>query len=285
MLQDLTIEFYMRIKLALMRPGNEEDRRRLEYEAHYMHALALSDAVHGYSNKIMAVTQSLRAQEANYFLRYGALQRLMMIFHAFKRLVHLVPDDRRRPLNTDESRQLTIDLNAIYINLKGILDNYAWSILHETNPELARTIDQRRVHLFSNQILSQVAPEKRAQIFTHNEWDEQLRSRRNPSAHQIPLSVPPTVLTTEADGHEYSRLHAEAMVALGNGEFEITDRNFQRMETMGTFVPCFRHHPGNGTMPIYPTLTNDVFHLLSITEIVVDILRASAVSESTQDGD
>ena len=272
MRSDLTIDYYMRIKLALMRPGNEADRHRLEHEAHHLHALALSDALHIYAGRILAISQAVSSRDAASFLRYGSVQRLMMIYHALKRVLDLVPDDRERPLNTDETRQLAVDLNAIYINLKGTLDNFAWSILHEKSPGTVSGINPAQVHIFSRTVLSGVDEEKKTQIFTHNDWDIQMRSRRNPSAHQIPLSVPPSVQTPE-EGREYWRLHAEGMAAINAGSFAEADQKFRDMEGIGTFVACFTHHPDQGTMPIFPTVSADIFHLLGITDTVLDILQ------------
>src|SRR5271155_498122 len=78
----------------------------------------------------------VKAQKAAHFMRYGAARRLLMMWHCYRNVVvYTSPPDRVEPLSGEESGDLTRDLNVIYINIRGVLDNFAWSLLHERASE------------------------------------------------------------------------------------------------------------------------------------------------------
>jgi hypothetical protein len=59
------------------------------------------------------------------YIRFGVSRRLFMILSSFNEIVRLIPLDRQEPLVLDESNLLMKELNSLYINIRGVLDNLA----------------------------------------------------------------------------------------------------------------------------------------------------------------
>jgi hypothetical protein len=119
------------------------------------HAHIISDAVFDTFRSAIQISDRPLSDRARYFIRFGALRRLEMIFFAWRNIVCTVPANRERPLELDESRELMQDLNTIYINIPGTLDNLAWALLHEAVPERALKIKDSQVGLFQPCIINE----------------------------------------------------------------------------------------------------------------------------------
>ena len=211
-------------------------------------------------------------KEGAYFLRYGASRRLKMLWHAIQRIYDVAPPDRTQPLINEETTELTVDLNVIYMNLRGTLDNYAWLLLHEKNPDIVDKNSPHNIGLFGDIILKQdnfaeISP----LLAAHISWAHELKQRRDPVAHRIPLSVVPSVLTDE-QAKEYVSLFGEYGSQVAAMEFEKADEIFAQIDQMGIFAPIFGHHPDEGYMPIYPVVVEDIRHLVEIGTTILDFL-------------
>jgi hypothetical protein len=91
-----------------------------------------------------------------------------------------------------------------------------------------------------------------------------MRERRNPSAHTIPLSIPPAI-HDQSSISRYRELEAqmaEAQEAL-NTERWSELRNEQ--DQLGKFFPFFIHHPDEVATPIYPTVPEDLGNMARLT--------------------
>src|SRR4051794_36989835 len=191
-----------------------------------------------------------------------------MIWYAYRHVIFTAPDDRDHPLNSDESRRLTQDLNTIYINIRGVIDNLCWSLLHEFAPDSLRSLTPSKVDLFSRSILKLIGSEQIDEcISRHDKWYIELKTRRDPSAHRIPLTVPPQ-LVDSAEAETYSAKAAAVWEAIGQMDFEAAQRMMTEQENIGRFVPWFLHDPEQGPIPIYPTLSEDLRHLVEIFRVV-----------------
>ena len=112
------------------------------------------------------------------------------------------------------------------------------------------------------------------------DWSNQLKSRRNPSAHRIPLAVIPAVLDQD-QAETFKRLTAE-MTAPPQGlpdHVEITHMAEQqvavrrKIEALGVYWPMFAHMPSEGAIPIYPTVAEDVGQMVRAGRIVLGHLE------------
>jgi hypothetical protein len=183
-------------------------------------------------------------------MMYGAGRRLNMIFYAYRAITLTVPSDREQPLSHDEQLNLSRDINIIYMNLRGTLDNFAWCFLYEKESEAVSSLSRMHIDLFANKFRELPAFAKIAQeISAHDNWNKEVKERRDPVAHRIPLYIPPSIVDHEG-AERYKELFEEYA--------------FEQLSNIGSFYPCFQHHPEEGIIPIYPILPTDMTHLIRI---------------------
>lgn len=134
-------------------------------------------------------------------------RRLSMTFHAYQHISVVADPTRTQPLTHDEQKDLSRDLNVLYMHTRGVLDNFAWSLLYERHPHIAPRVNPYDVGLFSQKYRAQCPcfVEIEKDIDVHRDWDKDLKERRDPVAHRIPLYIPPSFLS-EQEGSAYHRL-------------------------------------------------------------------------------
>lgn len=94
-------------------------------------------------------------------------------------------------------------------------------------------------------------------------WEKEVKTRRNPAAHRMPLYVPPAALTPE-DIVEYESLETLISEALHAQEFEKVETLRERRRRLGTLVHKFLHDPGGPVIDIYPTVPQDIGQAVKI---------------------
>lgn len=241
----------------------------------HMQALTLMDRLRDAFLRCPPLSDQVKAPRALYFLRYGAGRRLNMMWRAYRNLVFVVPPDRKEPLINDESGELTEGINIIYLNIRGVMDNLCWALLHEHAQDLT-TLPPAKVGLFlpsftKDERFADLVPE----LKQHDAWDRDLKSRRDPAAHQIPLSIPPQIVTP-SEAAEYQKAFDDYWASAARQDFDGAEAIMRRIEQMGRFMPWFVHDPDQPPMPIYPTVSNDIGHLVVIFDVVSGFLSNHA---------
>jgi hypothetical protein len=245
-------------------------------------SLTLLDHLRKALYRCLDLSSQMTAPRALYFIRYGAVRRLKMIWQAYHNLVSTVPSDRTEPLTSDESGDLTNNINTIYLNIRGVMDNLCWALLYELAPDMVTSESFRPMKvglfqpLFSNE---QRFVDLVGKLRSHKTWHDDLKSRRDPAAHQIPLYIPPQIVTP-LEAAEYQNFFGDFLASAVAGDSAGADALDQRLERIGRFVPYFAHDPDQEPMPIYPTVSDDVGHLISIFETVDAFMSAVETGEN-----
>jgi hypothetical protein len=237
-------------------------------QAQKSHALAVFNPLRDWIGKSIQIAEQLSNQHAAYYMRFGAGRRLRMIFYAYREIVFTAHPDRDSPLSADEQRELSRDVNVLYMNIRGVLDNFAWCFLYEKEAGAINSLSRTDVDLFSAKFrklpaFSQIMQE----ISAHDDWNREVKERRDPVAHRIPLYIPPSMLTEE-QAETYVALNNEANEAARNLAFHEFDFKTDQLSNIGTFCPYFQHHPDDGLIPIYPTIPSDMAHLITIGDVI-----------------
>lgn len=244
----------------------------VHHQAQHAHSLAIMDHLR---DAMLAVVQSsyqLTTENAVTYMRFGAGRRFKMIWHAYRTIIFTAPPDREEPLPDDDTKDLTRDLNTIYGNLRGVLDNLAWVILYEKEPETAENIHPGDVDLLSKKMRKVSAFKPIAGVLSdHTPWGKEVKERRDPVAHRIPLTAPPSFLTEE-EAKEYNKTYDEFVAAANKSDFKTSDQKFSDLDQLGTYRPVFVHHPNDGLIAMYPTIPTDMAHLIQLTNTVVKYL-------------
>jgi hypothetical protein len=259
-----------------------DDKSDLFYyrNAEDMHTLSVTQAVNDLQFSAVQLLPKLLDPDAQLDVRFGLARRLKFIWIALRSLYAGIHPEHTDPINYDTAHAAGRDLNVIYINLRGALDNLARSLIAEFGNQRSKELSPQMVHLFSGEFRKdpglQEFPDLLKPFVT---WNSELKKRRDPAAHRIPLSVPPTVLDETAQAR-YAELEAEISKAFriaveaqkpGNFDkepFDVVDRLREEQQRLGVFWPVFDHHPDEGFMKIYPTVPDDVGQLVKIGRVV-----------------
>jgi len=240
-------------------------------------ALIVQDDLFKAFQQALQLSATIQSVEVRNYIRFGAGRRLNALWHAHRSLIGIAPVDRKTPLSTDEGRSVTRYLNVIYINVTGVLDNLCVALLHEYAPDAMAKLRPYQIGLFQKVLEGYDQFDLLvASLAEHEEWNADLKNRRNPSAHRIPLYVPPQVVTPE-QAEKINGLwdeHSERMQKL---DIDDAGAALQKMESIGIFVPYFAHEPDAGAFPLYPTVSDDLGHALEVFELVRAFMAENSV--------
>lgn len=244
----------------------------VEERAQTSHALVVWQALQSLYEQIsLVVPKSLKNSQAQIFLLHGAGRRLGTMFHCYRAIVHTAHEGRKEPLTHEEQQNLSRDLNLIYMNLRGVLDNFAATFLYERAPNVA--LDRQHIDLFSKIYRKEIQAfnEIRDVVTTCDEWNKEVKSRRDPVAHRIPLYLPPAILTSK-EAATYKEFEARYWSELAKLQFDNVDATFSQWQRLGRFHPFFLHHPEEDPFPLYPTIPSDLANVVRIGRAIVGAL-------------
>ena len=284
--EKLSFKYHLALYQHLI-PDNSSVNDSWNQKAEKKHALSVCSAVRWLLPSLTDLSQKVNSSEAQFHLRHGAARRTKLIWHSFRRIFDLIPPDRANPISYEDVVELTRDLNVIYVNIRGTLDNFASCLLHSFGAEeTIRNLESNpfKVDLFGKEFqkdnnLSEFV----SYINNFTKWNSQLKDLRNSSAHRIPLSVPPTTLT-ESEKAEYLRLWAEAEHAEGEylkscesgyEDLVLYEKHkylHEKMEELGTFEPVFVHDPKEKPIRVYPRVPEDIGKLVIIARGVLSLI-------------
>lgn len=280
---DRHLDFYRRLGVLT---GDEEKDAYWHRQAEYLHALSVCDAIRDAHIDATALSYTVKNAEADFHLRFGVARRTKFIWLSLRSIVGLIPPEREEPLKVDQVEEAARDLNVIYINIRGALDNLAWFLLEMFGQERTRKLSPIKISLFGKEFQKDKNLDDVAHFMaTFVQWSTELRGRRDPAAHRIPLSVPPAIIDEETREEferasaAYSAAFNDAIQSAGRGidstqKFENADARFAELEVIGKFVPVFVHHPAEGPIKIYPTVPQDVGQLVKIVRGLFTLARA-----------
>jgi hypothetical protein len=243
------------------------------HRAQQVHALCAIQAIGELKSEIVIVGQKTKNNKAYDQLVHGAALRSKLIWSALRLLVQLAPPNRTEPMSMNDSFEVSRALNDIYIHILGLLDNYAWALVHLSKNEEIEKLNPLSVSLFSDKLMKhRTLLEYNAVLSKYGDWSEQVKTLRNPVAHRIPLSVVHTVLN-EQEEKLYNSKYLEwwneseklvELIAATAAKIEIedqsekVDRLYSALQKIGSFLPAIKHDPAESFVPIYPTVPQDV---------------------------
>ncbi|MDQ0391786.1 hypothetical protein [Labrys monachus] len=254
--------------------GNVENNRYFTHEAQQNHVFSINNALFELVSDALSILSIVSfSKDSGYYFKYGVMRRLRMIDSSFRSFQSVITPDRTRPLSSEESSSVCRDLNSIYIDILGLLDNYAWTMVWQIGSAATRSADPFAIGLFKPIFAADAALGPMADILQpFREWERDVKTRRNPAAHRMPLYVPPTALTP-GDVAEFERLETLTSAALRAQEFEKLDGLREAKQRLGVLVPRFLHHPEGPVVDIFPTLPEDIGLAVKIGRIAQIFLR------------
>lgn len=254
--------------------NNEESNRYFVDQAKENHVYGVNNALLELISDALTMLEVVRfTKDADHFLRFGVMRRLRMLMSSFRSFQAIIMPDRVVPLTQEQSDDVCRDLNAIYINILGLLDNYAWVMVHHAGNDVTKAATPMSIGLFKPMVARDPALRAVVQALApYATWEQDVKTRRNPAAHRMPLYVPPAVYTSE-DVAEYERYEHLMSGALRAQEFEKLSDLRVASRRIGTLAPVFLHDPGEKVMDIYPTVPTDIGQMVKIGRVVQTFLR------------
>lgn len=272
-MDQLDFEFHKQKYEPLAGTGNVETTAYFTHQALYNHSLVVHDALRDIQLTAATIAPTLSNEEAKFFILYGPGRRLGMIWVSYRDILEHIATDRTEPLPQDEVATVSRDLNVIYINIPGVLDNYALCLLHQVATDKTKKLPAVKVGLFSSEFMDDPNLDSlRPLLDEFSKWHKELKTRRDPAVHRIPLYVPPAALSSE-EKDRYIELGEQIDEATKIQNFQKYDELNAEQDRLGTFMPYFLHHPDEDIIPIYPTVPQDIANLIKIVNHVHTFLH------------
>lgn len=236
--------------------------------------ISLKERLHMILTRIGCHFSRIANADAQRFLMQGVLRRLLVIRHNTLALTTFKPDNPNF-LDFETSTMLTMHANSLYLHIHGLFDNLAWAIAYSF--PVYGVVDeddkacQRRVGLFKADFIGSIpSVELVTYLNMRSEWYKLLKELRDPIAHRLPMYAPPSRFTEE-DVAQYHKLHAEALAALTEHDFDEHARLRQKQRELGTYVPCLCHSLRGS--PLLLPLKEQVEQDVSITADIIELAQ------------
>jgi len=271
---DTHLDFYKKLRLLT---GDEKCDAYYIKEAQRMHSLCVIDGLFELLGDAITLANRIKADDAQFHLRFGVSRRVLLMWHALRDIVRTVDPAREVPLPRDDLHRAEASLNLLYINLRGTLDNFAWCLRDFCGDTPAKKMDRMQVNLFRDEFVKAINfPEIVEFMSRFSAWNGDLAARRDPAAHRIPLTIPPAIIDAAARKN-YEEAMAEYNAAIEQAlktdpadhetrlsYFEQASVLSDKVDRVGAFLPVFYHHPREGMVYMYPTIPADVGTLIAI---------------------
>ncbi len=232
----------------------------------------------------VSLASSLTSAPAREHLAQGLSRRLEIIAVSLDAVIDLTHPERTTPLSTDDSPQLNLHLNSIYLHLRGSLDNLAWALAFEIehlgSPDESKVSFRRSVSLCSKKFVEALAPKHQelASILSRlAPWNDELKELRDPAAHRIPLYVPPSIMTPD-EASRWGALQTQSIDSLNVGDCDASNAAMAAMDEIGTFAGLFLHsiRTDEAPRPLHPQLVLDLTSLEQAIDASIECLRSHA---------
>jgi hypothetical protein len=169
---------------------------------------------------------------------HGVGRRLNVLQHTIANVFGRFPPSTEEMLDRETLINVQINLQAFFINLIGVFDNWAWCFVHLHQLE-AHVGGRLSVDMFKNQIQQFLPQALRRHLLSETivRWHSQyLKNYRDALAHRIPLYIPPATLTP-AEQDQYNVLELKRLSLAKACQWQQCDEVIAEQDALGR--PCF----------------------------------------------
>lgn len=206
---------------------------------------------YGLLERVQAGTLRFTSVHAKRHLREGFARRLLLMQTSRLKMAEFAPLSRQEKLSTYECAELNVHLNSWYLQLRGALDNLAWTLHYEFGllgpGDEDNVSTRRRCDLFGSDFLKAVRlhlPRLVSVLDERASWAGDLKTLRDPAAHRVPMYAVPGVMFDD-DRREFDRLSIEAEAAAKVKDIETVRARMFDAEQLGVYQHVFAMS-GNG---------------------------------------
>lgn len=148
-------------------------------------------------------------------LVHGAGRRIKILNRTVENIFSLLPPGASEPIPQNDLDDLQINMHAFVMNLYGVFDNWAWTIVCDRDlcPEKLKV---KEIGMFSKKTQAYLPSKIRSYIADpeKKKWSEEyLKGFRHSLAHRIPLYIPPAIVS-ESQAERLNEIEAEQEAAM-----------------------------------------------------------------------
>lgn len=138
------------------------------------------------------ISENLKNNDAKEYILNGVARRIETIYKCIKNIFNLLPIDECSLYKEDKIADATINLHAFYINIAGLLDNFALVIWLEKKP--LEGVENKKDVGFDKKCFCK-SLSNNFQIYLKESflWRKYIKNYRDALAHRIPLYIPPLI--------------------------------------------------------------------------------------------
>lgn len=219
-----------------------------------------------------------RHERASQHLRFGLSRRALMLWENRRAVNEIVASAGVQKLNPYTCNTLNIHLNSFYVHVRGALDNLAWAVQHEFKllPGVQDEQSRRRseCNLFGRtfrQAIRDRWPTTGKVLDDLAQWEQDFRSRRDPTAHRIPLYAPPGYISSDEEVVEYRRLSGLAADSFRAGRHHEGTSYLSQAGAVGKYAPIVWEFEDSGQQVrgMREILAHDASNLILAAETVL----------------
>ena len=149
-------------------------------------------------------------------LNMGLLKRYFLITQSYDLLME--NSGNNPSLSIKKSEELTIHINSFYINLRGGLDNSAFALNHYFKLNMYQNIIDLFGKDFKKTIINHINSYKDI-IDDYNDWHTDLKQFRDTAAHRLPLYIPRSIITSDAQERDFNELESQRQAFIKHEQY------------------------------------------------------------------
>lgn len=208
--------------------------------------------------RLIELNSALLNERAKEYCMQGVGRRLGTLTRCIENIYKLFPINRTELLPREDLLDLGINLHAFMVNVSGLFDNLAWVYVLEYdlvgNPKECK-LHRNSVSLFNRDLQRQMPANFSSYLCSDHlrEWySEHSKNYRDAVAHRIPLYVPPSLLTGEAQ-RRYLELEAQIQdLDISKPEnLELYGKILDEQTMLGEANPLCVHSTSELARPMY----------------------------------
>ncbi len=138
------------------------------------------------------INENLKNNDAKECILHGVARRMATIYKCIENIFNLLPIDECSLYKEDKIADATINLHAFYINIAGLLDNFALVIWLEKKP-LEGVKNYKDVGFDKKLFCKSLSNEFQKYLKESSLWRKYIKNYRDALAHRIPLYIPPLI--------------------------------------------------------------------------------------------
>lgn len=221
----------------------------------------------------------LKSADSQRHLYEGFNRRMLMLEAGRHEIEEITGSAREGPISVYQVTDLSLHLNAYYLNLCGALDNLAWALQHEY--QVLGTVTEKsgkrmQCVLFGREFRAAIQARwssLEAVLSSRVAWYNELRDLRDPGAHRIPIYAIPGLMT-EAQAVQYNRLQAFSSEAARSGDLRRMMELQHEAYSLATYAPwmSLSSEDGYRFVNVREQVLADYDQLVEVAEQVLDVI-------------